>query len=125
MAVDIPVYSIVGQIVDHVAVDEAAVGGRPNMELIRQAILMYEANQRVGTAKVKTRSQVSGSGAKPRPQKNTGRARHGSRYSPLWVGGGVKARASVWALSGNAPTRTEWPVAVLAMRNSPRDVSTL
>ncbi len=86
---EIPVYSIVGQVVDHLAVDEATLGGRPNMDLIRQAVLMYEANQRVGTAKAKSRHEVSGSGSKPWPQKHTGRARQGDRTSPIWVGGGV------------------------------------
>lgn len=86
---DIPVYSIAGQVVDHVTVDTAALGGKPNMALLRQALVMYEANKRVGTAKVKTRSTVSGSGKKPWAQKHTGRARHGSRYSPIWVGGAV------------------------------------
>jgi large subunit ribosomal protein L4 len=86
---DIPVYSVAGQVVDHVTVDTAALGGKPNMALLRQALLMYEANKRVGTAKVKTRSTISGSGAKPWRQKHTGRARHGTRYSPIWVGGAV------------------------------------
>ncbi|NLW51027.1 MAG: 50S ribosomal protein L4 [Candidatus Brocadiaceae bacterium] len=86
---DIPVYNIAGQVVDHVSVDAAALGGKPNMALLRQALLMYEANKRVGTASVKTRSTVSGSGKKPWRQKHTGRARHGSRYSPIWVGGAV------------------------------------
>jgi len=86
---DIPVYSTAGQVVDQVTVDEAALGGQPNMDLIRQALLMYESNQRVGTAKAKTRGERTGSNRKPRPQKHTGRARQGTRNSPLWVGGGV------------------------------------
>jgi large subunit ribosomal protein L4 len=86
---EIPVYSIAGQVIDHLAVDEAALGGRPNMELIRLAVLMYEANQRVGTAMAKNRHEVSGSGRKPWPQKHTGRARQGMRTSPIWVGGGI------------------------------------
>jgi len=86
---EIPVYSIAGQVVDHLAVDEAALGGKPNMDLIRQAVLMYEANRRVGTAKAKNRHEVSGTARKPWSQKHTGRARHGTRTSPLWVGGGV------------------------------------
>lgn len=86
---EIPVYSIAGQVVSHVTVDEEALGGKPNLELLRQAIIMYEANQRVGTAQVKTKETVSGSGRKPWPQKHTGRARHGTRYSPIWVGGAV------------------------------------
>ncbi len=86
---DIAVYSMAGQVIDHIAVDESALGGRPNRTLIREAIVMYEANRRVGTAAAKTRHQVSGSGQKPWRQKHTGRARHGTRTSPLWVGGGV------------------------------------
>lgn len=86
---EIPVYSIAGQVVDHVTVEESALGGRPNMDLLRQAVLMYEANRRVGTASVKTRSTVAGTGAKPWAQKHTGRARHGTRTTPLWRGGAV------------------------------------
>ena len=86
---EIPVYSVAGQVVDHMTVDEAALGGRPNMELIRQAILMYEANQRVGTAKTRTRGEAKRSDHKPRPQKHSGRSRQGTRNSPIWVGGGV------------------------------------
>jgi large subunit ribosomal protein L4 len=86
---EIPVYSMAGQQVDRFQIDEEALGGEPNMELVRQAIVTYEANQRVGTADVKRRGEVSGSGRKPWRQKHTGRARHGSRYSPLWVGGAV------------------------------------
>lgn len=86
---EIPVYSIAGQIVSHVTVDEEALGGKPNMDLLRQALIMYEANRRVGTAQVKTKETVAGSGRKPWRQKHTGRARHGTRYSPIWVGGAV------------------------------------
>jgi len=86
---DIPVYSTTGQIISHVTVDEAAFGGKPNRDLVRQAVLMHEANQRVGTHRVKTKSTVAGTGRKVWAQKHTGRARHGSRTVPLWVGGGV------------------------------------
>jgi large subunit ribosomal protein L4 len=86
---EIPVYSMAGQVVGQIAVDEAALGGRPNMHLIRQAVIAYEANQRLGTAKTKTRGELSRSDRKPWRQKHTGRARHGTRNSPLWVGGGV------------------------------------
>ncbi|UCF96000.1 MAG: 50S ribosomal protein L4 [Spirochaetaceae bacterium] len=56
---------------------------------IYHAIRNELANLRVGTASTKTRSEVRGSGAKPWRQKGTGRARAGTRQSPLWVGGGV------------------------------------
>ena len=86
---EIPVYNTAGELVDQVSVDEAALGGKPNLHLIRQAVLMYEANQRVGTANSKRRSEVIRSRRKPWRQKHTGRARHGDRGSPVWVGGGV------------------------------------
>lgn len=94
---EIPVYSVAGQVVDHVQVDEDALGGKPNMALVHQALVMYEANRRVGTSSAKRRSDVvpirprGGGTAHQRPwrQKHTGRARHGSRRSPIWVGGGV------------------------------------
>ncbi len=57
--------------------------------LLWEAVRCYLANQRQGTAKVKTRSEVSGTGKKPWPQKHTGRARHGSRRSPIWRGGAI------------------------------------
>lgn len=57
--------------------------------LLWDAVRCYLANQRQGTAKTKTRGEVSGTGKKPWPQKHTGRARHGSRRSPIWRGGGI------------------------------------
>lgn len=59
-----------------------------NEGLVHQAVVTYEANQRTDLAKAKTRSEVSGRNKKPWRQKGTGRSRHGSRISPLWVGGG-------------------------------------
>lgn len=60
-----------------------------NEDLVSQAIRVYLHNQRKGTAHTKTRAEVSGGGRKPWRQKGTGRARHGSIRSPLWVKGGV------------------------------------
>ncbi len=57
-------------------------------DLMHQAFVRQMANARLGTHKTKTRSEVSGGGQKPWRQKGTGRARHGSRRSPIWVGGG-------------------------------------
>ena len=56
--------------------------------LVHQVMVGQLANKRQGTAKTKTRSEVSGGGAKPRPQKGTGGSRQGSTSSPVWVGGG-------------------------------------
>ncbi|HPH78999.1 MAG TPA: 50S ribosomal protein L4, partial [bacterium] len=60
-----------------------------NQNFVHQILISYLDNQRQSTAKTKTRSEVSGSGKKPWKQKGTGRARHGSRRSPIWRGGGV------------------------------------
>lgn len=61
----------------------------PNVHLLHLSVLRQLNNQRRGTAKVKTRSEVRGGGTKPWVQKGTGRARAGSIRSPLWVGGGI------------------------------------
>lgn len=56
--------------------------------LIHQAVTTHEANKRTDLAKARTRDEVAGANQKPWRQKGTGRSRHGSRISPLWVGGG-------------------------------------
>ncbi len=60
-----------------------------NADLISQVLYVYFSNERRGTSVAKTRGEVKGGGRKPWKQKGTGRARHGSIRSPLWVGGGV------------------------------------
>ncbi|GMR19098.1 MAG: 50S ribosomal protein L4 [Patescibacteria group bacterium] len=62
---------------------------KPNETALRQYLHTYQVNQRQGTAAAKTRAAVRGGGKKPWAQKGTGRARHGSIRSPIWVGGGV------------------------------------
>lgn len=70
-------------------VDLAAFGDRVLGRTLKDAVVMYEANRRQGTAKAKGRSEVNGPNKKLWPQKHTGRARMGSQKSPLWRGGGV------------------------------------
>src|SRR4051812_3224034 len=64
-------------------------GGPINIPLMHQVVTAQLAAARAGNASTKTRAQVRGGGTKPWRQKGTGRARHGSIRSPIWVGGGV------------------------------------
>lgn len=68
---------------------EELFGGEINVPLMHQVVTAQLAAARAGTASTKTRSEVRGGGTKPWRQKGTGRARHGSTRSPIWVGGGV------------------------------------
>lgn len=71
------------------ALPEELFGGEINTAVVHQVITAQLAAARSGTASTKKRSEVSGGGQKPWRQKGTGRARHGSTRSPIWVGGGV------------------------------------
>ena len=68
---------------------ESLFGGEVNVPLMHQVVVAQQAGIRSGTASTKTRSEVRGGGKKPWRQKGTGRARHGSIRSPIWVGGGA------------------------------------
>ena len=72
-----------------VALDERLFGGEINKDLLYRMVRVQMANRRQGTSSTKTRGEVRGGGRKPWRQKGTGRARQGSRRSPLWVGGGT------------------------------------
>ncbi len=68
---------------------EAIFGLTPHRAVMHQALVAELANRRTGTHATRTRGNVRGGGRKPWRQKGTGRARHGSRRSPLWIGGGI------------------------------------
>jgi large subunit ribosomal protein L4 len=87
--IELAVYNTQGQEVDSLNVDESALGGRIRYPLLKQAIVMYHANKRVGTAATKNRSMVVGSGKKLYRQKGTGFARVGTSRTAKRVGGGV------------------------------------
>ena len=87
--INLAVYNKDGQEIESLKVDEAAFGGSVRYPLLKQAIVMYHANKRVGTAASKSRSMVAGSGRKLFRQKGTGNARVGNIRTGKRVGGGV------------------------------------
>lgn len=76
------------KVVGELNVPETVFGVRWNESLVHQALIAQQSNRRRPWAHVKDRSEVRGGGRKPWRQKGTGRARHGSSRSPLWIGGG-------------------------------------
>jgi large subunit ribosomal protein L4 len=83
------VYNMAGEPVGEYELPDDIFGIKPHRAVMHQALERQLANARLGTHKTKTRGEVRGGGRKPWRQKGTGRARHGSIRSPIWVGGGV------------------------------------
>lgn len=86
---NVALYNMQGQEVGTVELNDAVFGVEVNENLVHQAVVAQLANNRQGTQKAKTRSEVSGGGAKPWRQKGTGHARQGSTRAPQWTHGGV------------------------------------
>jgi large subunit ribosomal protein L4 len=87
--IELTVYNTSGKQVDTVRVDESVLGGCIRYKLLKQAIVMYHANKRVGTVKTRGRGVVAGSTKKIFRQKGTGNARAGTRRTGKRVGGGM------------------------------------
>src|SRR5438067_11303643 len=86
--IEVPVYNPSGQELEKLQVDEAKLGGDVRRHLLKQALVMYHANQRQGTVRTLARGEVEGSTRKIYRQKGTGNARMGSIRQPVRVGGG-------------------------------------
>ncbi len=85
----VALYNTSGAQVGEIELSDSVFGITPNESVLHDAVVMQQASQRLGTHKVKNRSEVRGGGRKPWRQKGTGRARQGSIRSPQWVGGGT------------------------------------
>jgi len=85
----IQVVNMQGEAVEEIEISDDIFGITPNVPVLHSAVVSQLAAERRGTQSAKLRSEVRGGGAKPWRQKGTGRARHGSIRSPIWVGGGV------------------------------------
>ncbi len=83
------IYNQTGKEIGKVKLPESIFGLPKNDALVHQVVTSIMGNMRTPIAHTKNRGEVSGSGIKPWRQKGTGRARHGSRRSPIWVGGGI------------------------------------
>lgn len=85
----VDVYDMENRVVEQIELEDRVFNAPVLEHLVHQVVLMQLANRRAGTACTKNRARVSGSRKKPWRQKGTGRARAGTRQSPLWRGGGV------------------------------------
>jgi len=83
------VYTKEGKKSREIALPARVFGAKKNADLVHQVVVSQTSSAREPIAHVKTRGEVRGGGKKPWQQKGTGRARHGSSRSPIWVGGGV------------------------------------
>ncbi len=86
--VAVTVYDLQGKKVREVEIDPKSIDKAVRRPLLKEALIAFNASQRQGTHKTKTRSEVAGGSQKPWRQKGTGRARQGTTRAPQWVGGG-------------------------------------
>lgn len=86
--IEVSVYNLSGQEIEKIQVDESKLGGEVKKALLKQALVMYHANQRQGTVRTQARGEVAGSTRKMFRQKGTGNARTGGIRNPIKVGGG-------------------------------------
>ena len=110
-----------GEIVDTVDARDDVFGVPMNPELVHQVMVGQLANARQGTAHTKNRSAVSGGGAKPRPQKGTGRARQGTIRAPHMRGGGVVFGPTPRSYRHRTPKRMKRQALLAMLSDKARD----
>lgn len=115
------VYDLKGKTVGTINLPRQTFGQKPNPNLLAQAIRVYIARHTPHTAHTKTRSEVRGGGAKPWRQKGTGRARAGSRRSPLWVGGGIVFGPRAQAQELTLPKKMKRQALIHALSDKAKD----
>ncbi len=86
---DAPIYNQEGKSAGKITLPKGIFDVAWNADLVHEVVRLMNSNSRSAVANTKTRGEVRGGGKKPWQQKGTGRARHGSRRSPIWVGGGI------------------------------------
>ncbi|MCP5096408.1 MAG: 50S ribosomal protein L4 [Chloroflexi bacterium] len=101
----VPVLNMAGEEVNSVDLPASIFDAKVNRDLMHQALVRQMANARLGTHKAKGRSEIRKSTAKIYRQKGTGRARHGSRRAPIFVGGGVAHGPKVRKYTKNMPRK--------------------
>ena len=120
----IPVVNFDGKSAGTVTLSKEVFDVIASPALIAQVIRVYQMNQRQGTAHTQTRGDVTGSGKKIYRQKGTGRARHGDRYAPIFVGGGVAhgPKSRDFGKSINTAMRRKALLAVLTNKRKADDI---
>jgi len=123
----IDVFDKTGKSVEKMELSESVFGVEPNEALLSQYLRILDSNQRQGTSATKTRSEVSGGGRKPWRQKGTGRARHGSIRSPIWVGGGIShgPQPKDWSLTFPKKMKRQAVVSALSLKQENKQLKVL
>ena len=104
---ELNLYNSNGENVGNIALNDKVFDIEINEHVVHEAVTAQLAAKRAGTAKTKTRGEVSGGGRKPWRQKGTGRARHGSIRSPIWVGGGTTFGPQPRSYEKNIPKKVK------------------
>lgn len=101
----VALYDREGRQLEEIMVREDLFGAPLKQGALYQSVVSQQSRRRLGTAASRDRSEVRGGGSKPWPQKGTGRSRHGSTRSPIWVGGGTIFGPNPRAYGGKVPKK--------------------